>query len=409
VTGAAGSPGATSHIDVCITGASGNDYIIDAGGNAVTCTGANSTGSDPVQILIVGNLASAAGNTAPETVGLVIGLADGTPAPARIKVAVEDDGAGSAINAFPANSATPTLQGHPGAAGAAAVGAAFYFYTPACGTSPATLEPFSSQGGEPLLFDSKGNRLSAPVTRQKPDFVGPDGGNDTFLGYTLASDGFPGGRVDTSIAACQNDAAYPNFFGTSAATPHVAAIAALMLQANASATPDQIYSALRGTALPMGGTPGFNFDSGYGFVQADAAIGLIPPGAPTLSAAAASVHAGTATTLTWTSVNASGCTAAGAWSGAVAASGSQPITPSAVGTETYTLICANAAGSSAPATVTVEVTAASSSGGGGALDAAALGLLASFAAARWLLRAWPSSPCLWRAPGRRKRESPPPA
>jgi hypothetical protein len=280
LTGSPGSPGATSRIDLCITGAAGNDYIVDNSGNPVTCTGANGTGSDPVQILTIGNLASAAGNTSAETVNVVIGLADGTPAPGRIKIAVEDNGAGSTINAFPAASATATLQGHPGAAGAAAVGAAFYADTPACGTSPATLETFSSAGGAPILFDVAGNRLATPLIRQKPDFVGPDGGNDTFLGFTLASAGYPGGQVRTSIAACQNNTQYPNFFGTSAATPHVAAIAALMLQHSPAATPTQIYAALRSSALAMGAGSGFNFNSGYGFVQADAAMALLSP-APT--------------------------------------------------------------------------------------------------------------------------------
>jgi subtilisin family serine protease len=264
-----------------------------------------------------------------------------------------------------ANSAT--LQGHPGAAGALAVGAAFYFDTPACGTTPAAIEAFSAEGGAPILFDSAGVRLAAPTTRQKPDVVGPDGGNDTFLGFTLASDGIPGGQLDTPIAACQNDASYPNFFGTSAATPHVAGIATLILQANAAATPTQIASALRSSALAMGGAAGFNYTSGFGFVQADAALALIPPAAPRISAAAASITAGGSTTLTWSSVNASGCTASGSWSGAEAASGTQTISPAASGVATYTLTCTNAAGTSPASSVSVTVNPAPS-GGGGSLD-----------------------------------------
>ena len=282
VTGAPDSGGASSQIDVCITGASGSDQISDYDGNTASCSGPNATGSDPYQVMFVGNPANAGGNTAAETLDIVVGLANGTAAPGRIKVAVEDDGAGSTIDAFQTNGAT--LQGHPGAAGAAAVGAAFYFDTPACGTTPAQLESFSSKGGAPILFDVSGARLATPLIRQKPDFVAPDGVNDTFLGYTLASQGITGadGLLNTSIAACQNHPNYPNFFGTSAATPHAAGIAALMLQANPEVTPADIYQALRTSALPMASASP-NFESGYGFVQADAAFALIPQ-------AASSVH-----------------------------------------------------------------------------------------------------------------------
>jgi Subtilase family len=382
VTGAPNSGGATSHIDVCITGASGTDEIEQYNSDAsagVNCSGANASGSDSYQVMIVANPANASGNTKAETLNIVVGLADGTAAPGRIKVAVEDDGAGSTINAFQTNSAT--LQGHPGASGAAAVGAAFYFDAPACGTTPATLESYSSAGGAPILFDVSGTRLATAVVRQKPDFVGPDGGNDTFLGYTLASQQI---TVNTTIAACQNNASFPNFFGTSAATPHVASIAALMLQANPAVTPAEIYQALRNSALPMA-TLSPNVDSGYGFVQADAAFALIPqvaPSAPTLTLAASSIVVGGSTTITWSSVNATSCTASGSSSGTLATSGTQTLTPTAVGTDTYTLTCANTAGISAASSVTLTVTAKPSSGGGGGLNVLALLGLAGIWVAR---------------------------
>jgi hypothetical protein len=382
VTGAPNSGGATSQIDLCITGPTGPDQIIDYAGNSATCSGANALGADSYQVMIIGNPANASGNTAAETVNIMLGLADGTAAPGRIKVAVEDDGAGSTINAFAANSASATLQGHHSAAGGAAVGAAFYFNTPACLTTPAQLESFSSEGGAPILFDVNGTRLATPVVRQKPDFVGPDGGNDTFLGFTLASDGLSGGLLNTTITACQNVPKYPNFFGTSAATPHVASIAALMLQANPAVTATQIYDALRNSALPMGTTP--NFDSGYGFVQADAAFALLPPPAPTLTLAQNSIVSGASTTLTWSSANATGCAASGSWNGTLATSGSQTITPTATGADTYTLTCSNAGGTSQASSVTLTVTAAPSSHGGGSLDILALLGLAGIGFARIL-------------------------
>jgi len=341
VTGAPSSGGATSHIDVCITGATGSDDVLNAGGTTAVCSGPNATGSDSYQLMIVGIPATATANSAPETLNIVVGLADGTAAPGRIKIAVEDDGAGSTINAFQTNGGT--IQGHSGAAGAATLGAAFYLDTPACGAALAALEDFSSRGGTPILFSSSGTRLATPVIRQKPDFTAPNGGNDTFLGFTLTG----ANAVTTSIPGCENNVLFPNFFGTSAATPHAAGIAALMLQAKPAATPTEIYQTLRASALPMASTSP-NQQSGFGFVQANTALAV-----PAMSLAAPTVALGGSTTLTWSTINATGCTASGAWSGALAANGSQAVTLSTSGTSTYTLKCVNAAGASASNSVSL--------------------------------------------------------
>jgi hypothetical protein len=332
--------------------------------------------------MLIDNPANSGRNSSTETLNIQVGLVSGTT-PGRIKVVVEDDGAGSTINNFATHSGT--LQGHPGAVGAAAVGAVFFPNTPSCGGTP-TLEFFSSAGGDPILFDVTG-KPQAAVFRQKPDFVSPDGGNDTFLGFTLAS----GGPPDTStVAACLNNANFPNFFGTSAATPHAASIAVLLLQAAPSLTPTQLYGLLQQSALPIGTAPTTgnpNYAAGYGFVRADVAADNVPvsdlsvPAAPTLTLASNSIAVGGSTTITWSSANNQGCTASGSWSGALAATGSQTVTQAAVGTDTYTLLCTNIIGPSAPTSVTLSVTAAappatSSGGGGGALGVATLlGLL----------------------------------
>jgi hypothetical protein len=375
VTGASGSPGASSHLDLCVTG-SGSDTIINLSGTTVTCTGPNSTGVDPVQVLIVSNPANAAAATAAETINVSIGLADGTAAPGRVKLAVEGGGLQVKFNNVTAYVKNPTLQGHPGAAGAAAVGAAAFYQTPGCGTTPATIEYYSSQGGSPILFDTSGTRLATPVVRAKPNFVGPDGGNNTFLGFQIAA-----GRDTSAVAQCANNASYPNFFGTSAASPHAAAIAALMLQANSTVTPAQIYAALQTTALPMSTTA--SDLSGAGFIQADAALAALPPGAPTLTLASASIAPGATTTLTWSSINTTSCTASGAWTGSQATSGSTTVTaPATAGTVAYTLACTNALGT-ASSTANLTVAAQSSGGGGGgAIDEFALLVLGSLGVAR---------------------------
>lgn len=367
VTGSSNSGGSSSGIDLCLQGA-GSDLVTDNNNNTfpnpVTCTGASSIGGDPVQMLIIGNPASASGDTPATNATLTIGLRNGGTVPGRIKFVLEDDGAGSTINS-PFNTNSPTIQGHPGAAGAAAVGAAFYLNTPQCGTTPAALNAYSSAGGDPILFDTNGIRLATPVTRQKPDFVGPDGVNNTMLGDTDKN-------ITTGITGCEDNTSYPNFFGTSAAAPHAAAAAALMLQANSALTPTQIITALQNSALtmatPIGG--GYDFNDGHGFVQVDAAFAQLPAAPPSISVSPTTVTVGSPATLSWVGFNVSGCTASGAWSGSQAASGSQTVTPTATGTDTYTLTCTGAGGSVSSST-TLTVTAASSSSSGhhgGALD-----------------------------------------
>jgi hypothetical protein len=404
VTGAPNSGGSTSKIDVCITGAAGNDTIANGNLQAMTCSGPSSLGQDPVQIMIIDNPANAAGNSSTANLNIMVGLAGGAT-PGRIKVVVEDDGAGSQIaTQFATNSGT--LQGHPSATGAAAVGAAFFPNTISCGATTPLLEGFSSAGGDPILFDVNGARLATPVIRQKPDFVGPDGGNNTFLGFTIAGTGF---EDNSTVPECANNANFPNFFGTSAAAPHVASIAALLLQADPALTPAEIYLVMQQSGAPMGATPDptattpiFNFDSGYGFVQANIAAQKIPavlPPTPTLTLASTSIVTGSSTTLTWSSANTSdGCTASGSWSGTLASNGTQTVSPSAVGSDTYTLVCSNVAGSSPASSVTLSVTAAtpppsSGGGGGGTLGLSTLlGLLAlCLARGRQLLPSRPTA------------------
>jgi len=389
VSGAPNSGGAKNQIDLCIEGAVGNDIINktnpDGSLAAGTCSGGNALGHDPVQVMFLYNRADAAGDSSAETLNIVVGLVSGT-APGRIKIVVEDDGRGSQITQFATNSGT--LQGHPGAAGAAAVGAALFANTPSCLGAP-RLESFSSAGGDPILFDATG-KPQTPVTRQKPDFVGPDGGNDTFLGFKIAA------SEDTStVSQCMNNAAFPNFLGTSAAAPHVASIAALLLEGAPSLTPTQLYGLLRQSTLPIGTATATspNFAAGYGFVQANVAANNVPladlavPAAPTLTLASSSIVVGSSTTLTWSSANNQGCTASGSWTGAMDSTGTVAVTPTAVGSDTYTLLCTNkVTGPSPPTSVTLTVTTplvgdgnatVPSSGGGGAVGLATLlGLLA---------------------------------
>ncbi len=193
------------------------------------------------------------------------------------------------------DTASGTLYGHANAAGAEAVGAAAWYQTeewrsplrPQC--FPACLNNFSSAGGTPIFFNKNGRRLQFPEVRLKPGVTGPDGGDTSFFLFDL----------DFEIPGSDEPNGYPNFFGTSAAAPHVAAVAALILDQRArdiaarkrfigprNLTPDLIYWSMRLTADDMklrnfGGdigpqrvdnANGFDFDTGFGFVDAQRAL-----------------------------------------------------------------------------------------------------------------------------------------
>ncbi len=204
-------------------------------------------------------------------------------------------GSSNTINEFQTNSAT--LYGHVNAAGAEAVGAAFFLDTPEYGIAPPVLESYSSRGGTPILFANNGAALGGPVIRSKPEITAVDGVNTTFF----FDDSHGNDGID-------------DFFGTSAAAPHAAGVAALMLQAQPGSSPQQINTALESSAIDMN-TAGFDHDSGYGLIQADAAIAaLLAAGDNNLPTASfTSGIAGMDVTFTDTSSDSDGSIVAWSW------------------------------------------------------------------------------------------------
>jgi hypothetical protein len=131
------------------------------------------------------------------------------------------------------------------------------------------VERFSSDGPRRIFFQADGTPITpgdvsatGGLLRQKPDITAADGVSVTGVG------GFPS-----------------TFFGTSAAAPHAAAIAALLKSANLSFTTAQIRAALTSSAIDIE-TPGVDRDSGAGIIDAIAALQAIGVPTPTTTVSA---------------------------------------------------------------------------------------------------------------------------
>tara|TARA_Y100001935_G_scaffold188410_1_gene156768 strand:- start:399 stop:2387 length:1989 start_codon:yes stop_codon:yes gene_type:complete len=81
----------------------------------------------------------------------------------------------------------------------------------------------------------------------------------------------------------------------------------------------------------------------------------VPGASITLSISDDEIYLGNSVTLTWTTSNASSCSASGSWAGSRALSGSETVTPDSEGQKTYTLTCSNSAGTSTSRTVSTNV------------------------------------------------------
>ncbi len=125
-------------------------------------------------------------------------------------------------------SSSITTYGHPCAAGAIGVSAYNYDISPdptdtAHLFTPA-VESYSSNGPVTIYFDSAGHRLTTPSDRQQPALSAVDNVDTSFFP--------PSPKVPNPYD--YEDDGFPNFSGTSAAAPHAAAVAALILNAAAS-------------------------------------------------------------------------------------------------------------------------------------------------------------------------------
>ncbi len=261
---AGGCAGAQTDLDI---------YLFDRNMNLVAgAVDANIATGDPVEILAYTNNASGLPLT---NVFYIAVLNFAGPMPNRIKWV---DFSGNLYVQPGLDTQSSTVMGHPNGERAIAVGAVDYTQTPVFGMSTPVLESFSSAGGISIFGDSvrRGDTTTFAATpttvgqRQKPEISAPDGADTTFFG---SSD--------------PDSTGFPNFFGTSASAPAAAAVAALLLQKDPTLTIDEMRQLMmastldinvRAPSLPL--TPGYDFDSGAGLLDASAAFVTLTQGRP---------------------------------------------------------------------------------------------------------------------------------
>jgi uncharacterized repeat protein (TIGR01451 family) len=156
-----------------------------------------------------------------------------------------------------------TTKGHSSAQDAfstAAVDVATAFPNPFTGGVANPVESFSSDGPRRMFFAPDGTPYTpgdftstGGIVRQKPDIAAADGCQTTVPGFNP-------------------------FFGTSAAAPHAAGIAALLKSYNPLLAPAEVRSLLELTALDIE-APGVDRDSGAGLVMAYQLLEAAPSGA----------------------------------------------------------------------------------------------------------------------------------
>ncbi|PSQ80481.1 MAG: hypothetical protein BRD41_05055 [Bacteroidetes bacterium QS_1_63_11] len=252
-----GSAGADTDIDIALVDGDGNVEVESSRNNI-----ANGV---PFELLEYTNDTESA-----VTLRLVVEKAAG-PDPDEIKYVYT----GPDFSVEEYDTLGPTIYGHPVAEGAMAVAAAPFYnterYNP--NSDPASLEFFSSKGGIPILFDQNGSPLINPQEREKPEVTGTDWIDNTFFGRDIRDDFFDGVDGDP----------HPNFPGTSAAAPNVAAIGALILQARPGLSPAEVYARLEDNSEDVTSRLNRNGEfvsigagrdpwSGHGFVQALQAV-----------------------------------------------------------------------------------------------------------------------------------------
>ena len=214
--------GVTSDLDL---------FVVSHGTNTVQLFSTDRNASSQKPFEFVGGTNN---NSSALDLDVVVANYGGTPTP-RFKILFLMNGSSAVSNVEYATVSSPDttgsqIYGHNGAASELSLAATAY-------NDGANAEVYSSRGPVTILYGpvdgiTPAALLGTPQVLAKPDVTATDGGLNTFFGGSSH-----------------------RFYGTSAAAPHAAGVAALLLNVKPNATPDQIKTAILSTAAAMSGGP----------------------------------------------------------------------------------------------------------------------------------------------------------
>jgi hypothetical protein len=230
-------------------------FLLNANGNLIAASFEDNPGTTqrPFEVLGWENESSST-----RTVQLVVNrYSSEASVDPRLKFALIQNGVEA--TEYPQTSETdvvgPTIFGHSAGASAISVGAIRF-------NKLSEPEPYSSRGPvvyefEPVAGGKPAKKLPEPEILSKPDLLATDCGATTFFASLSGSTW--------------------RFCGTSAAAPHAAGVAALMLDEEPGAEPEEIRAAMRASAVSVGAFGPCAV--GAGLVEATGAIEeLLSPG-----------------------------------------------------------------------------------------------------------------------------------
>ncbi|MCH9816952.1 MAG: S8 family serine peptidase [Actinomycetia bacterium] len=249
---------AGSHPDLSGQITSGADFVVDQSGNTPNTSDANGHGTH-----VAGVIAAVAGNG--------VGVAGLAPAARIIPVRVLDaNGSGFSSDVadgiiFAADQGADVINLSLGGTQSSSVGAALE-YAQGKGVTIVAAMGNEKQRGNPTTYPAADPETIAVAATDEAQQVAAFSNTGNHVDVAA-----PGVGILSTVP----DTSYARFNGTSMATPHVAALAALVLAREPGLTPEQIRSRIADTAVDIG-AQGWDSSSGSGVIDPAAATGKAP-------------------------------------------------------------------------------------------------------------------------------------